>query len=501
MTLRALPCLMLLSLGLLGLTPLAHAAGVLPAEVDAALQRAHIPREALSALVLDLGDDGARTRLSWRAEQPMNPASLMKLLTTTAALDTLGPAWQWRTPVWLQGTLRANGVLDGDLVIQGQGDPKLVVERLWLLLHRVRQSGVREIHGDILLDRSAFRVPTPPPGEFDGEPSKPYNVGPDALMVNLKALVLTFTPDPGRGVVAISAEPPLAGVAVDATVPLADGACGDWRGALRAEVSDPQKVHFAGRYPAACGEQAWPLAYADPASFNARAVAGVWQEVGGSLSGKVRDGNAPTGLAPSFTVSSPPLAEVVRDINKYSNNVMAQQLFLTLGLTQRGQGTPEAAREWLQQWLADRLGEPGRAAVVDNGSGLSRQNRISAQLLGQLLTQNWQGATASELMSSLPVAGVDGTLRRSQAAAGRAHMKTGTLRDVTGMAGYVLTPSGKRLVVVGLINHPQAPTGRPALEALVQWASAEADRNAPAADAAPLKRSGGNSNRISAAAR
>lgn len=476
MILRALPWLMSLCLLTPGLS--AHAAPALPAEVDSALQRARIPREALAAVVLDLDDDGTRTRLSWRAEQPMNPASLMKLLTTTAALDTLGPAWQWRTPVWMQGTLRPNGVLEGNLVIQGQGDPKLVVERLWLLLHRVRQSGVREIRGDIVLDRSAFNVPAPPPGEFDGEPARPYNVGADALLINLKALVMTFTPDPGRGVVAISAEPPLAGVAVDTTVALSDGPCGDWRSALRAEVADPQRVRFAGRYPAACGEQTWPLAYVDPASFNARAVAGVWHEVGGSLTGRVREGSAPAGLAPSFTVSSPPLAEVVRDINKYSNNVMAQQLFLTLGLTQRGQGTQDAAREWMQQWLTQRLGESARTAVVDNGSGLSRQNRVSAQLLGQLLAQNWQGATASELMSSLPVTGVDGTLRRSQAAAGRAHMKTGTLRDVTGMAGYVLTPSGRRRVVVGLINHPQAPTGRAAMEALVQWAAADGDRGA-----------------------
>ena len=139
----------------------------------------------------------------------------MKLLTTAAALDLLGPAWSWSTPVWLQGTV-TNGVLDGNLVIKGSGDPKLVLERIWLLLRRVQQQGVREIRGDIVLDRSAFAVPERDPAEFDGEALRPYNVRPDALLLNYKALLLTFTPDPARGVARVAVEPPLAGVQIDA---------------------------------------------------------------------------------------------------------------------------------------------------------------------------------------------------------------------------------------------------------------------------------------------
>ena len=118
--------------------------------------RAGLPREAVVAIVQEVGS--ARPRLAWQPDQPVNPASLMKLLTTFAALELLGPAWTWTTPVWLQGTLR-DGVLDGNLVIKGSGDPKLVLERMWLLLRRVQQLGVREIRGDIVLDRSAFVVP------------------------------------------------------------------------------------------------------------------------------------------------------------------------------------------------------------------------------------------------------------------------------------------------------------------------------------------------------
>ncbi|MBT9524803.1 MAG: D-alanyl-D-alanine carboxypeptidase/D-alanyl-D-alanine-endopeptidase [Rhizobacter sp.] len=453
-------------------------ANALPPDVEAALQRAGVPREALSVVVQEVG--AATPHLSWQAQAPVNPASLMKLVTTAAALDLLGPAWTWTTPVWIQGTT-LNGVLDGNLVIKGNGDPKLVQERLWLLLRRVQQLGVREIRGDIVLDRSAFSVPEQNPADFDGEPLRPYNVRPDALLLNYKSLLLTFTPDPARGIAIVSTEPPLAGVRVDVGVPLSNGVCNDWRAALRPDLADPQRIRFAGHYASACGEKQWPLAYADPKAYNPRVLAGLWREMGGRLIGRVRDGQAPTD-PPSFELSSPPLAELVRDINKFSNNVMAQQLFFTLAVTQRGSGTPEQARDLLRQWLVDRFGDDARAAVIDNGSGLSRESRLTAQLMARLLQAAYAGPAMSELMSSLPVSGIDGTLRRARnAATGRAHLKTGSLKDVAGVAGYVLSHGGRRHVLVAIINHPNANAARPALEALVQWAANDMSRPTPPA--------------------
>jgi D-alanyl-D-alanine carboxypeptidase/D-alanyl-D-alanine-endopeptidase (penicillin-binding protein 4) len=455
----------------------------LPPEVAAEMDRARVPREALSAVVQDLGRNGT-PRLTWQAQAAVNPASLMKLFTTYAALDLLGPAWTWTTPVWLLGAWPSggNGVFEGDVFIKGNGDPKLVVERVWLLLRRLQQLGVREIHGDIVLDRSAFEVPEQSPADFDGEALRPYNVRADALLLNYKALSFTFTPDPAHGVAVISTEPPLEGVRTDARVPLAAGVgatqCNDWRGGLQADFSDPQRLRFKGLYSPACGEKQWPVAYADPARYNGRLLAGLWAEMGGKLTGSVRDGTAPT-TAPIFELVSPPLAEVIRDINKYSNNVMAQQLFLTLALTQRGLGTPDGAREVLRGWLAARYGDAGRVAVIDNGSGLSRETRVSAALLARLLQDAAASPLMPELMASLPVSGVDGTMRRTPTLAGRAHLKTGSLRDVTAVAGYLLAPSGRRYVLVGIVNHPNAAAARPALEALIQWAAndglAEAD--------------------------
>ncbi|HEY6134139.1 MAG TPA: D-alanyl-D-alanine carboxypeptidase/D-alanyl-D-alanine-endopeptidase [Rubrivivax sp.] len=456
--------------------------GELPPEVKAALQRARVPEEALSVTVQELGS--ARSVLALNPREPVNPASLVKLVTTYAALDQLGPAWTWATPVWLLGNVR-DGVLEGDLVIKGQGDPKLVLERLWLLLRRVQQLGVRDIRGDIVLDHSAFAPAEGAATDFDGDATRPYNVQPDALMLNYKAVTYSFVPEPGRSVARVIADPDLAGGPPDRTVPLTSGPCNDWRAALKVMPGDGG-YRFTGVYPVVCGEMNWPLADPDAASYNARLIALLWRELGGRLGGSVRAGTSPTGLTPSFEHRSPALSETVRDINKFSNNVMAQQLFLTLALVRQpaAPASAEGARDALRRWAAERLGDTPAELVLDNGSGLSRQTRVSAQWLARLLQHAGASAVMSELMSSLPVNGLDGTMRRSRASAGRAHLKTGSLRDVAGVAGYVLADSGRRYVLVAIINHSNANQARPALDALVQWAIRDAPsqvvRRAPA---------------------
>ena len=182
------------------------------------------------------------------------------------------------------------------------------------------------------------------------------------------------------------------------------------------------------------------------------------------------EGTVPAGLAPAFELASPALAEVIRDVNKYSNNVMAQQLFLTLSLAQKGIGSFAASREVLQGWWKERFGADD-LPVLDNGSGLSRNERISAQALAKLLLHVWRSPLLPELASSLPITGVDGTLRRVRnRAQGSAHLKTGSLRDVTAVAGFVDGRSGRRYVLVALVNHANASAARPALEALIEWA-------------------------------
>lgn len=494
----------------LGTAALGSAAAELPAPVTQALARAKIPVSALGIVVEEAGAaPRGKSLLRHRAEAPMNPASVMKLVTTLAALELLGPNWKWRTPVYVDGAIR-EGTLRGDVYIEGRGDPKLVAERLWLLLRRVQGLGISTIEGDIVLDDRLFEAVPHDPSEFDGEPLRPYNAAPNALLLNFKSVLMTFTPDRAAGVARLHVEPPLAGVAWPATVPLSQERCGDWRGGLqanfaqagfmRAEGPTPVQPRFAGRYPAACEEKIWPLAWPDPDGYNARAIAGMWQAIGGTLRGQVRAGRVPEtlreaslGRGPVFALESPPLAEVVRDINKFSNNVMTQQLFLTLSLEQAtatasaaaaeatppsggppAQGTLAASRALLQDWWLERLTVQGRvdegAPRISNGSGLSREDRVSPAALARLLQYAWDGPLMPELLTSLPISGQDGTLRPERwRARGSAHLKTGSLRDVNSIAGVVDAQSGRRYVLVAIVNHPNAAAARPALEALVDW--------------------------------
>ncbi len=473
----------------LGATALGIAANELPTSVQAAMKRAQLPPDALVVQVVEVGTPGAAApRLSHRAQQPVNPASLMKLYTTGAALELLGPAWTWATPVLTTGAT-VDGVLLGDLVIQGRGDPTLVIERLWLLLRQVQARGIREVRGDIVLDGSAFPPPNGEPGDFDGERYRPYNVQPDALLLNLKSITLTLTPDVARGVARVASDVSLAGVQIDTTVPLGNGSgdCGDWRSALKPDFTDPLRLRLTGLYAAGCGEKIWPIAYPDPRGYNARLVEGVWRDLGGKLLGRVRDGAVPAGAQPLFEATSPPLASVIRDINKFSNNVMAQQLFLTLGLTvavnrpaSAPAGPADAAREVVRSQVRSRAACSDAELSVDNGSGLSRQSRSSARCMAAWLQALWSSPVMPELVSSLPLTGIDGTARRPGrlwgAALGRAHLKTGSLRDSMGLAGYVLGQSGRRYALVAIVNHPNAGAARPVLDALVQWAAEDLDR-------------------------
>jgi serine-type D-Ala-D-Ala carboxypeptidase/endopeptidase (penicillin-binding protein 4) len=466
----------------------------LPPSVSAALQRAQVPADAMSALVVPV-DPPMADRLRYRADASVNPASVMKLVTTYAALDLLGADYTWDTQFLTDGTVD-QGVLRGNLYVRGGGDPKLVLERLQAAFFTLQDRGVRVVLGDIVLDHSAFELPAHDAAAFDGEALRPYNASPDALLVNFKSVVLTFQPDPAAGVARVLSEPPLAGLAVDASVPLTKRGCGDWRASLRARFDDANAIRFEGSYPASCGERVWPVAYQDPASYAARAMEGLWRASGGAVTGQVRTGLTPPGARLLHSAPSLPLSDIISDVNQWSNNVMAQQVFLTLGrlaparvdaltephgpLQPMRAGRFERSREVVARWWKTTFGIRPTAPVMDNGAGLSRDERITPDALAELLRHAARHRQGAQFVQSLSIAGVSGTAARmargsDSAARGNAWLKTGTLRDVTGIAGFVNTRSGKRYVVVGFVNHPNAPAARAALDALVEWTAALPD--------------------------
>jgi D-alanyl-D-alanine carboxypeptidase/D-alanyl-D-alanine-endopeptidase (penicillin-binding protein 4) len=405
----------------------------------------------------------------------MNPGSVMKLVTTYAALEQLGAAYRWRTEAYLEGALR-DGVLEGHLVLKGGGDPKLNVESFWMLLRALRGKGLKEIRGDLVLDRSYFERSAGDAARFDGDPFRPYNVLPDALLVNFRSLRFTFLPEAANGAVRIHVEPRPPALELVNVLKTSEGGCPEGRAFrdLLKPTFEParQRAIFAGRYPSSCGEKDLNVALLEPNHHVGGVLRQLWGEMGGVWSGAVRDGAAPAAAQPFYVHESPTLGEIVRDLNKFSNNVMARQLFLTLGAEHSGPPANAAkAGAAIKGWLALK-GIAAPELVVENGSGLSRNERISAASLNAMLQAAWRSNVMPEFIASMPVAAVDGTMKRrnrGDGVAGNAHIKTGLLADVRAMAGYVLDRGGRRHAVVMFVNHSAAHQAQEAFDALLRW--------------------------------
>ncbi|MDO8262029.1 MAG: D-alanyl-D-alanine carboxypeptidase/D-alanyl-D-alanine-endopeptidase [Gallionella sp.] len=504
------------------------APATLPEPVRDALRHANIP---LSSVGIVVQKTDARTPLlSQNARQAMNPASTMKLLTTFAALETLGPAYRWKTEVYLDGVLE-NGVLQGDLVFKGYGDPKLNIEQFWMWLRELRQRGLREIRGDIVLDCSFFESGIHDPAEFDNDPTRAYNVGPNALLLNLNALHLRLIPNAAQADALL--EPNLSGYVIRNNITTATKQPCKGGDTYKARLEE-RNIVLEGTIPVDCGEVDDYFSLLPHSDYFFAVFSSLWQELGGTLQGKLRVGSVPANQVAFSTHLSPPLSEVIRDINKFSNNIMARQLFLTLGtiptasditdslrkpvlqnrpamtevntlqsgITNTGNPTPATSDAELaqhdsgfaasadeqpqrcdpsasiarstaamRQWLdTQRLKFP--ELVLENGSGLSRAERISPQSLAELLQRAAHSPFSAELVASLPILGMDGTMKKrfkDNEIAGYAHLKTGMLEGVKSLAGYVQAQSGEQWVVVFIINHPNAKHGQDAQDALIEW--------------------------------
>jgi D-alanyl-D-alanine carboxypeptidase/D-alanyl-D-alanine-endopeptidase (penicillin-binding protein 4) len=457
-------------------------AAALPASFTAALAQAGIPLSHVAVLVQPL--DAAAPVLSHNAEAALNPASVMKLVTSFVALNQLGPNYVWTTDVWANGSV-ADGVLNGDLIIKGTGDPTLTLERMWLLQRSLRARGIRHIHGNLVLDLSHFDLPAIDSGAFDGEPFALYNAAPGALVANFNATTLRLKP--AEQEVLLLPDIALPGVTLTSRLVLTDGAeCNGWKDALTPAFPDPGRLELevTGRYARGCGEQAWSLNLFEPAATFDLIFRGLWAESGGTLTGATVSGVAPQ-VAPLLTFASEPLTDALTRLNKFSNNLMTRNLFLTLGADRYGApATPEKGAQAVREMLAQR-GVPTRKLVLENGAGLSRIERISAGALNQLLRAAYRSPLFAEFESAMPIVATDGTLKRrfnGSALSGNAHLKTGTLRDVSALAGYVFTANAVRVAFVMLVNHPNASGSEAAQRTLLEWVHTIPDGSEPVAD-------------------
>jgi D-alanyl-D-alanine carboxypeptidase/D-alanyl-D-alanine-endopeptidase (penicillin-binding protein 4) len=474
MTQRFLHRAGLLALALLPFAAPASDRPYLPPEVEQVMARYQVPGTSLSVFVREIGR--VEPLVSFNSAVPRNPASTMKVVTTYTALEVLGPAYTWRTRAYATGPLR-DQVLEGNLVLEGGGDPFMTADRWWGFVAGLRQEGVERVTGDVVLDNSYFAPQGDDRAAFDDKPYRSYNVLPDALMVNFQTAAFNLVPDLAAGAVRASVNPMPANLVIENSVRLVRSGCR--RGAAGISIAMPDgpagnRIAFSGDYASGCGPMSFTRAIMKAPDFAYGTFRTLWQQSGGKLEGGWRVGVVPPDAKLLYTHDSLSLAEVIRLVNKFSSNSMARALLLTLGAEKVGRpGTAAGGRQAIIEFLASR-GIALPELVLENGSGLSRQERISAQGLAEVLTEAWRSQYMPEFAASLPLSATDGTLRkrfRSPEMQGRLRMKTGSLDGVSALAGYVNAASGKTYVAVIMLNHPGAENGpgEQVQAALIDW--------------------------------
>ena len=453
--------------------------GALPGPVASAIAASGLPAKSFGLYAQEV--IGERRAFALNEELSYTMASTTKLVTSLAALDLLGPFYRWRTSAYALGTL-TDGKLVGDLLIVGGGNAQLTAASLAAWFKRMHDQGLHEIEGNIVLDRYAFQLKASDHANTPMQSaSEPRHVWPDAMTLDVGRITLVVQPARG-GRALLTFKPALSGVRIDNRVQVGEGC--NVEPLWQTSASGRATVTVQGTWGAACGTRS--IAFVPPADSGiaARALPTMWAAAGGKLRGRVVTAAAVPGVSPiplgsngepvpplSFDRSKP-LTELVRDINKESDNVGARNLMLSLspGFPARP-ATLAGAQRTVNLWLRDQ-GLADGDVEVENGSGLSHSERAKPRAMVQLLRKAWRADQAQAFFESLPIAGVDGTLKnrlQGGRAAGKAYLKTGTLNDTRALAGYVYAASGKMYAVALMVNSPDPALGRPALDAMIEW--------------------------------
>lgn len=442
----------------------------LPATVSAALKNAGIPQQSVAVYVQAV--ESKTPILSHNADKSMNPASVMKLVTTYGALEILTPSYRWKTEVYLDGNV-ANGILNGNLIIKGYGDPSFKAQEFWRLLMSLQQAGIKEIIGDLIIDKSFFAKNLGNRKTFDDETWRAYNAEPSAFLVNGRNTSFKFVASENG--VNVTQEFELPGLQIINKMKLAQGACGDWRDRFTYVVTpkaNAATVTFNGTFSFECGERYLELSVFDDDQYAFFTFKKLWAQLSGTFNGKLKVVETPISAVKVLEQVSDPLAYVERDINKWSNNLMARQLLLTLGAEKLAAPATEAKGAIvLKDWLESKSIKANEL-IIENGSGLSRIERINAEHLGKMLVNAYISPVMPEFMASLPILSQDGTIKKrlnGSVAANHAHLKTGSLDGVSAIAGYVLDANNHRHVLVMMINHANAGASKNAQDALIEW--------------------------------
>ena len=431
-----------------------------------ALDFGRIPPEEVALYVQDLHT--GQVLLQHRADASVNPASTMKLVTTFAALRALGPDYRWHTEFKSDAPVR-DGVLQGNLYWQGSGSPVFDQPDLQDMQAQLRLLGISRIGGQVVLDRSVWGSSGSADG-FEADEGALFVTPPDPHMVAYKVLWATAGID-AEGNPQFDLNPPLADTPRDIQVAVANrpARCGKLANYLSIQHLNGV-LQFRGRLPQSCVGEKMFVNLFDAPTFARQSFSGHWLATGGNAV-TFAEGRTPPQARTLAANNSKPLAEVLTDMNKFSNNLIARSVFLAIGEHESvGKHSVQNAKGAVRRQLV-AAGLDDEALVLENGSGLSRRERLTARFMGQMLQQAWQSPFQAAFIDTLPIGGRDGTLKgRFKNSGGGLRLKTGTLKNVRALAGYWLpeNPQQHPLAIVVIINSERSGGYLPDMDKLVE---------------------------------
>ncbi|MBP3194832.1 MAG: D-alanyl-D-alanine carboxypeptidase/D-alanyl-D-alanine-endopeptidase [Cardiobacteriaceae bacterium] len=447
----------------------------LPVEISNLIAKHKVNKENFSLIIQEVSRD--KPLASLNAGKLRSPASVTKIFTTAAGLIAMGDDYRYPTRFFVDAMPDKDGVVNGNLYIQGGGDPFLVEERLRDFIKELRGKGVRHIAGNIIIDNSLYKLELDEKDtfDFDGNQYSAYNAVPSPIMVNFRTIKIIFTPAGKKGV-NISLSPQINNWQIDNQMTVNSGKCSDNFNPTP-ELSRDDKgfavLRLTGKYSTNCGKSDISVVMGEAIEQMYYLFRDLWYAEGGSFDGRGEIGVVPNSAALIYTGQSLPMSELVQKMNTMSNNVMTRQLMLTLGAYLYDvPGNLEKGRKGVLETLT-AFGVATDGAIIDNGSGLSRKTRISAQGFSSLLINMYRSEKLREpFWNSLAVVGETGTLKKrfkGTPMQGKIRGKTGTIDKVRGFAGYVQAASGRVFVVVMIGNDNAALPSRYMQDDVLTW--------------------------------
>jgi serine-type D-Ala-D-Ala carboxypeptidase/endopeptidase (penicillin-binding protein 4) len=474
----ALPLLALLSAPALAQSPPSPLVSVLaPMMEDRALEGAEVAVQVVEVR-------SGQTVFSHGADQALMPASVMKSITSAAALKTLGPNFRFSTSFRSTAELDEDGVLDGDLYVKGTGDPTLVVEKLWKMVQDLKLRGLTSIDGDVVLDDTHFDSEYLISGwgkKVDIASGPSYFAPLGALSLNYNTVSIVVIPGPNVGSDArVVLETPAHVVELESTIKTVGRGRKGWAKVER-EI-DPKthvlKFKLEGEIALDSDPDRHYRAVHDPLSWTGSVLKGLLEKEKIKVSGRYRRGETPNRAEELAGMLSPPLGEILNHTNKYSSNFMAETVLKAMGAAKYdAPGTTAKGLRVISGYL-ESLGVPSSDYQLVNGSGLSEGIRIKPSVTSAVLVDMYRDPRVGpEYMSSLAVSGGDGTLRNrfdEKDEEGRLRGKTGSIDGVFCLTGYAHALSGEVYAFTVLANNFRRSSAARSLQdrvgqALLEW--------------------------------